>query len=200
LLGRRQRMALVGSFAVGAALVGLLRQVHLVLPSSAVSDELGTIPLSAVEIGKLHDRGPLATRVIAVAGRFGLDPALVMAVIEVESGRDPTALSPKGAVGLMQVMPETAALVGFPEPADPASNLAAGCGYLATLLDSFGGDVELALAAYNAGPGAVRRWGTIPPYRETREFVQRVGAAYHRLTGADLLTTERVGEGSSTLF
>lgn len=193
-------MALMGSFLAGLAAVGLLRRVHLALPSGGVSNELGTIPLSPVEIGKLHDRGPLATRVIAVAGRFGLDPALVMAVIEVESGRDPTALSPKGAVGLMQVMPETAALFGFPEPADPASNLAAGCRYLATLLDSFGGDVELALAAYNAGPGAVRRWGTIPPYRETREFVQRVAAAYRRLTGADLLTTERVGEGSSTLF
>jgi soluble lytic murein transglycosylase-like protein len=200
LLGRRQRMALMGSFVVGAALVGVLREVHLVLPSGTVPNELGTIPVSPVEIGKLRDRGPLATRVIAVAGRFGLDPALVMAVIEVESGRDPTALSPKGAVGLMQVMPETAALVGFPEPADPAANLEAGCRYLATLMESFGGDVELALAAYNAGPGAVRRWGTIPPYRETRQFVQRVGAAYRRLTGADLLTTERVGEDSGGLF
>ena len=200
MLGRRQRMALMGSFVVGAALVGVLREVHLVLPSGTVPNELGTIPVSPVEIGKLRDRGPLATRVIAVAGRFGLDPALVMAVIEVESGRDPTALSPKGAVGLMQVMPETAALVGFPEPADPAANLEAGCRYLATLMESFGGDVELALAAYNAGPGAVRRWGTIPPYRETRQFVQRVGAAYRRLTGADLLTTERVCEDSGGLF
>jgi soluble lytic murein transglycosylase-like protein len=128
----------------------------------------------------------------AAAAHAGLDPALVLAVIEAESGHDPAAVSAKGAVGLMQVLPETAALLGFAEVADPATNLEAGCRYLASLLDRFGGDTELALAAYNAGPGAVRRWGTIPPYRETREFVARVAAAYRELTGVGLEAAARV--------
>lgn len=194
MLGRRQRLALLASFVVGAAFVYVVSGSRgLVLPSAPPLDP-GALPVAPVEAGKLRDAGPLVQRVIATAGRYDLDPALVMAVIEVESGRDPTATSHKGAIGLMQVMPETAAMLGLPEAADPAANLEAGCRYLASLLDSFGGDVELALAGYNAGPGAVRRWGTIPPYRETRNFVRRVGAAYYRLTGTDLITTARLGD------
>jgi soluble lytic murein transglycosylase-like protein len=129
----------------------------------------------------------------SAAARAGLDPALVLAVIEAESGHDPEAVSTKGAVGLMQILPETAALMGFAEVADPATNLEAGCRYLASLIDRFGGDVELALAAYNAGPGAVRRWGAIPPYRETREFIARVRAAYRNATGVELEAASRFG-------
>jgi len=138
--------------------------------------------------------------VIATATRWGLDPALVLAVIEAESGQLPEAVSPKGAVGLMQVLPETAALMGLPDPANPATNLDAGCGYLANLIESFGGDIELALAAYNAGPGAVRRWGGVPPFRETRAFVTRVAAAYQRLSGLDLPGARRFTSEPSTLF
>jgi hypothetical protein len=129
---------------------------------------------------------PFEQRVIAVATAEGLDPALVLAVVEVESGEAADAISPKGAVGLMQVLPETAAQIGVADAADPARNLEAGCRYLAALLGSFGGDVELALAAYNAGPGAVRHWGTVPPYAETRTFVARVATRYEQLTGLDL--------------
>ena len=128
---------------------------------------------------------------IAAATHVGIDPALVLAVVEVESGQTPDAVSPKGALGLMQVLPETAAGIGFPNPADPAQSLEAGCRYLAALLESFGGDVELALAAYNAGPGAVRHWGTVPPYRETRTFIARVAAVYEKLTGLDLAGATR---------
>jgi soluble lytic murein transglycosylase-like protein len=81
--------------------------------------------------------------------------------------------------------------VGLPDAADPATNLEAGCRYLAALLESFGGDVELALAAYNAGPGAVRHWGTVPPYPETRTFIARVAATYKQLTGLDLAGATR---------
>lgn len=127
-----------------------------------------------------------------VAARYGIDPALLAAVIRVESGFRDDAVSPKGAQGLMQVMPDTAALLGFPDVTDPHVNLEAGSRYLAALLDQFGGDVELALAAYNAGPGAVRRWGTVPPFRQTRAFVRGVNRAYLELTGMELRTAARL--------
>jgi len=118
----------------------------------------------------------------------GVDPALVAAIVEVESGFNPAALSHKGAVGLMQVLPETATLVGVAGHHEPQANLKAGCRYLRLLFEDFGGDVELVLAAYNAGPGAVYKSGGIPPYRETQAFVLRVEEAYRRLTGQPLAT------------
>lgn len=192
MLGGRQRAVLVGSFLLGVGVVSLPHLVKVGASTAVLPQSTALTGIPPVESGDLSIDSKLFNTVAETAMRYNLDPALVMAVIEVESGKDPNAVSSKGAVGLMQVMPETAAMVGFPEAADPASNLSAGCRYLAALLDSFGGDVELALAAYNAGPGAVRHWGTIPPYRETRQFVVRVADAYHRLTGSDLLTATRV--------
>lgn len=143
---------------------------------------------------------PRHHEVALTALRHNLDPALVMAVIQVESGFVADAVSPAGAVGLMQVMPATAEEMGLPDVADPAVNLEAGCRYLAALLEVFGGDVELALAGYNAGPGAVRRWGTIPPYRETQNFVRRVAAAYHQLTGVELASASPLVTPSSPVW
>ncbi len=179
---------LLGSFLLGVVVVSLPHLVRIGASAAVLPQGAALTSMPPVESGDLSIDSDLFNTVAETAMRYNLDPALVMAVIEVESGRDPNAVSSKGAVGLMQVMPATAAMVGFPEAADPAANLAAGCRYLSALLDSFGGDVELALAAYNAGPGAVRHWGTIPPYRETRQFVSRVAEAYRRLTGSDLLT------------
>jgi hypothetical protein len=111
----------------------------------------------------------------------------MMQVIQVraaaESGFDPRAVSPKGALGLMQLMPGTARELGVSDPFDPAQSVRGGARYLRRLLDRFGGRLDLALAAYNAGPGAVEEHGGVPPYRETREYVRKVIRIFKKLGG-----------------
>gem|GEM_PF-471136 len=109
---------------------------------------------------------------------YRVDPALIRAVMRHESGFNTQAVSPKGAQGLMQLMPGTAALMGVRDPFDPEQNIAGGVGYLRHCLDRFGNNVPLAVAAYNAGPEAVARYCSIPPYSETQTFVQNVLGSY----------------------
>ena len=104
----------------------------------------------------------------------GVDPALVAAMITQESGGNPEAVSPAGARGLMQLMPATARMLGVEDVFDPQQNLSGGVRYISQLMERFGGDEKLALAAYNAGPGTVDRYGGVPPYRETTNYVKRV--------------------------
>lgn len=108
------------------------------------------------------------------ARSYGLEEALVKAVIKAESNYNPVSTSNKGALGLMQLIPETAELMKVNDPFDPSQNIRGGSGYLRMMLDLFDGNLDLALAAYNAGPNAVQRYGGIPPYEETRTYVQRV--------------------------
>jgi soluble lytic murein transglycosylase-like protein len=117
----------------------------------------------------------------AAAAGNGIDPALLKGLVSQESGFNPSARSGAGAVGLTQLMPGTAASLGVTNPLDPVQSLQGGARYLRQQLDRFGGDEKLALAAYNAGPGAVQKFGGVPPYRETQNYVTSVmskAAAY----------------------
>jgi len=114
----------------------------------------------------------------AAAERYGVDTRLIEAMVQTESAGNPTAVSPKGARGLMQLMPERAALLGVRNSFDPSQNVDGGVRHMRDLLQGFGGDVTLALAAYNAGEAAVRSYGGVPPFTETREYVRRVRALY----------------------
>lgn len=119
------------------------------------------------------------------AGQHGVRPELVRAVIQVESGFDPHARSAVGAMGLMQLMPQTALDLGVDRPFDPSQNIRGGVRYLGQLLTRYAGDETLALAANNAGPGAVRRYGNqVPPYPETIGYLERVGAESGRRRSA----------------
>jgi len=114
------------------------------------------------------------------ASTWQVDPSLIKAVIANESGFNAAATSKVGAQGLMQLMPETAASLGVRNPYDPVQNVAGGTRYLRSLLDRFGGDSRLAVAAYNAGPEAVEKYGGVPPYAETQNYVQNVLASADR--------------------
>ncbi|VVE19352.1 Membrane-bound lytic murein transglycosylase D [Pandoraea pneumonica] len=136
---------------------------------------------------------PFDTLVQTTARDYSLDAALLHAMVSVESGYDALAVSPKGAIGLMQVRPQTGARFGFRRLEDPAENLRAGASYLQWLLTRFDGDLSLALAAYNAGEGAVLRYGRqVPPFRETQDYVRKVMAGYSRLTVMPSKNTETV--------
>jgi soluble lytic murein transglycosylase-like protein len=117
--------------------------------------------------------GDVARAIRAAAVRHGIDPQLLLALAWQESRFRQGAVSHKGAIGIMQLMPGTAALLGV-DPRDPLQNIDGGARYLRAMLDRYGGDVRLALAAYNAGPGAVDRHGGIPPFRETRGYVATI--------------------------
>ncbi len=120
-------------------------------------------------------------RVISeVAKKYSVNPALIKAIIKAESDFDPTAVSTAGAQGLMQLMPVTANRLGVSDPFDPKENIEGGIRYFKTLLDTFGNDTRLALAAYHAGENNVLRYGGLPPIPQTQEYVERVIRYYNR--------------------
>jgi soluble lytic murein transglycosylase-like protein len=126
----------------------------------------------------LHD-----SYIVDSARRYGIDPLLIYSQMHQESTFKLTARSPKGASGLMQLMPATARRFGVTQIYDPQQNIDAGVRYMRWLLDTFNGDVVLALAGYNAGEGAVMKYGgNVPPYRETQEYVRRITSRYNQIS------------------
>jgi soluble lytic murein transglycosylase-like protein len=132
--------------------------------------------LAATGVSELPANVPYGAQITAAAKKHGIDPALLAGLVKQESGFNPNAGSPAGARGLTQLMPSTAAGLGVTNVLDPAQSLDGGAKYLRAQLDAFGGDVSRALAAYNAGPGAVKRYGGVPPYAETQNYVRAVQA------------------------
>ena len=122
----------------------------------------------------------LFSHIVATSHKYQVDARLVNSICEVESNFNPRAVSPKGAMGLMQLMPQTAIMLGVHDPFDSQLNLEAGVKYLRHLLQTFNGDVELALAAYNAGEQVVQRLGRVPPYPETVNYIKKVMESYFR--------------------
>lgn len=182
-------MSIAGHESQGASIVLFLRNGGEVVADRLLIDRIAPdeLPVSweepaaleMVAVPRLPTRSrprlrakPYSDIIASVSAEHGIDPMLVHAVIQVESGYQPNARSPKGAMGLMQLMPETAAQYSVKDPFDPATNIRAGTRHLKSLLDKFG--VRGALAAYNAGEGPVRRFQGIPPYRETQNYVSRI--------------------------
>lgn len=165
----------------------------------AGSDGLASLRERALEVGgAAPDSLQRFERELKLAaGAAGLDPALVLAVVVRESAGDPGAVSPRGALGLMQLMPATARELGVGDPSDPMQNLVGGSRYLAAMLRRYDGDLDLALAAYNAGPGTVDRLGRrVPNYPETRRYISAVKDLARRLgaeLGTNLVTREQTG-------
>ena len=170
------RLKAGGEARINAALVREVEYRDDVPVESSAPVPVPTPALAPVSAGSVvhphRSTRPFAALVDRAATAHGVDPALVHAVIQTESNYQPRARSPKGAKGLMQLMPDTARAYGLRNPYDPASNIDAGVRHLRSLLDRF--DLRLALAAYNAGAGAVERARGVPPFAETSAYVTRV--------------------------
>jgi len=169
-----QRIHITGYQRLGSTYVLHMRGGRLQVPAAQVlaiepEDTFG--PAAAP-----MPRSPFDTLIRAAALTHGVDHKLITSVIAAESNFDPRAISPKNARGLMQIMPDTARRFGVTDIFDPEQNINAGTRYLRELLDRYGNDLTLALAAYNAGPDRVAQYRGVPPFRETRDYIARVHA------------------------
>jgi len=164
---RRARLRTLLLTAATLAAPHAARMSGALRPRASVSVDINSF--DAVEASHAYD-----ALIREAAARYRLDPAMIRAVMQTESAFNAMAVSPVGAMGLMQLMPEVAAEQGANDPMDPRQNIMAGSRYLRQLLNAHRGNVKLALASYNAGPGAVKKYGTVPPFRETRDYVRKI--------------------------
>jgi soluble lytic murein transglycosylase-like protein len=172
---------------IGQMLAAVSGQSRVAESSTGFAAQLqaaqATTPSATAASAGIGGDTPFGAEIDAAAARYGIDPALLKGLIRQESGFDPSARSGAGAVGLTQLMPGTAASLGV-DPTDPAQAIDGGARYLKQQLDRFGGDAAKALAAYNAGPGAVAKYGGIPPYGETQNYVRSVLAFADQYRGS----------------
>ncbi len=178
--------ALVAGLVAAAGTSSLAGEIYYyqdargVLHFTDIPDSPEYRPYFCFNSGPEVDRGEILGLIRRYCSHYKVDADLVQAVMEVESDFEPRAVSSKGAQGLMQIMPETQNDLGLRDPFDPEANIEAGVRYLKKMMDTFT-SVETALAAYNAGPGNVRRYQGLPPFPETQQYVQRVLSIYQGL-------------------
>ncbi len=192
------RLGLVGLLLIGVYAPSVSADVYMYVDESGVinltdrhpvgkkyrrlvKDSAKTQPIGS---GRTYHPDRWDTYIGEAGLRYSVDPALVKAIIRAESNFNPYAVSPKGAEGLMQLMPATANMVQVADSFNPADNISGGVRYFRYLLDKFEGDVTLSLAAYNAGEANVRKYGGIPPFKETQQYVRRVLSHYEKYTVA----------------
>jgi len=167
-----------------------MRALVVVLGILAFSAQVGAngAVSSTAAGGGSTERGELRKLVHAVSSEHGVDPKLIDALVVIESGYDPRAVSRKGAMGLMQLMPETAKRLNVENPFNPAENVRGGVREFSRLVRRYSGNLQLALAAYNAGEGAVARYRGVPPFAETRSYISKILSLYtgrpYRLAGS----------------
>jgi soluble lytic murein transglycosylase-like protein len=163
-----------GTVTCDRSLIERIAQDEVPYDEPKADEPPGQNPQPGAEPRTLEVGTPYGEIIATLSQAHGVDPVLVSALIKVESGYRPRARSRKGAMGLMQLMPSTAREYKVRNPFDPKANIEAGVKHLKTLIDRFDGGIELALAAYNAGEAAVKKFNGIPPYRETRNYVSRI--------------------------
>lgn len=177
---KRDQSLAMGWFKRGAAMNDRYARIMLTLHPTMTPKEQDSCRQLDARAPRSVKRRQIESWVRQIAKHYAVDPQLVLAVIQVESGFDAKAHSPKNAQGLMQLIPSTAKRFGIKDVWDPYQNIKGGTAYLHWLLRHFNGDVKLVLAAYNAGENAVHRYKGIPPYEETRDYVERIIATYRK--------------------
>jgi soluble lytic murein transglycosylase-like protein len=159
---------------INSEIQSIMNKALMKMLEKSVGSSASSISTLTSDINWDNNSTQFADLIKEAAARYGVDAGLVQAVVRAESNFNPDAVSSAGALGLMQLMPSTASSLGVTDPLDPEQNLDGGVKFLSQLLNRYNGNTSLALAAYNAGPGAVDKYGGVPPYSETQLYIQKI--------------------------